>query len=76
MKKPANEPQIDNVGTVGGWHALKGRRNSQTTATTPFQGVPPSDIMNLTVNNARGRVAKSATGSGDLDAAHPGTNRE
>ena len=39
---------------VGGWHALKGRGSSQTTATTPFQGVPPSDrsdIVNLRLNS-------------------------
>ena len=46
----AIESQIENVVTVGGWHTLKGRGEGRFRVPTPFQGVPPSDIMNLTVN--------------------------
>ena len=33
---------LDADGKLGGWHALKGR---DSLATTPFQGVPPSQLV-------------------------------
>ena len=54
----AIEYQIDNAGPVGGRHVLKGRGGGRLRGPTPFQGVPPSDIMNLTVNK-RGETPAS-----------------